>query len=87
MFLDHGLKNDGHMISILFQKPGGAYVLRSLIDFVKQRRGISFADRIRGPYPFYKEPVGIIKDDRIVEIDPSKNLLLSYKVLTNLFYF
>lgn len=68
--LAFGMKTDGHMISILFQKVVVDFVPHAKKYLMTQSRNIDFTNRTKGLYPLYKEPTGITANDRIIGIDP-----------------
>ncbi|GAA5796419.1 hypothetical protein HPULCUR_001791 [Helicostylum pulchrum] len=70
--LGYGMKTDGHMISILFEKDSRLFVPLTTRDVKMQKRNITLQNWQKGMYPLYKSPTGITENDRIIGIDPGK---------------
>ncbi|GAA5797735.1 hypothetical protein HPULCUR_003129 [Helicostylum pulchrum] len=72
--LGYGMKTDGHMISILFEKDSRLFAPLTTRDVKMQKRNITLQNWQKGMYPLYKSPTGITENDRIIGIDPGKFL-------------
>ncbi|CAO0801449.1 unnamed protein product [Mucor circinelloides] len=68
--LGFGMKTDGHMISILFEKTAQNFVPQNKKEIMMQKTQKNLSNWTNGLYPLYKNPVGITAEDRIVGIDP-----------------
>lgn len=70
--LGFGMKTDGHMISVLFEKTALNFIPQNKKDLHLQQRRKNISNWTHGLYPLYKTPFGISEEDRIIGIDPGK---------------
>ncbi|KAG1152163.1 hypothetical protein G6F37_001387 [Rhizopus arrhizus] len=68
--LAYGMKMDGHMISILFEKHAINFVPQGQKETKIQKTCNNISNWIKGLYPLYKNPFGVIENGRIISIDP-----------------
>ncbi|KAG1111727.1 hypothetical protein G6F42_014938 [Rhizopus arrhizus] len=78
--LGFGMKTDGHMISILFEKIAQNFVPQNKKEIMMQKTQKNLTNWTNGLYPLYKNPVGITAEDRIVGIDPGKTNLIAFEI-------
>ncbi|CAO3613352.1 unnamed protein product [Mucor hiemalis] len=64
------MKTDGHMISILSEKTAENFVSQNKKEIIMQKTRKDLSNWTKGPYPPYKNLVGITAEDRIIGIDP-----------------
>lgn len=78
MKLGFGLKTDGHMVSVLFERVIRGPSLAITINETKmQKRNLNLANITKGIYPLYKIPTGISDQDRIAGINPGTDFHLT----------
>lgn len=76
-----GLKTDGHMISILFEKTAENFVPENKNKITYDAKDSKGSVKLEeGLHPLYKNPVGITAEDRIIGIDPGKTTLIVFKI-------
>lgn len=78
--LSFGMKTDGHMISILFEKTAQNFVPQNKKEIMMQKTQKNISNWTNGLYPLYKNPVGITAEDRIIGIDPGKTNLIAFEI-------
>jgi len=78
--LGFGMKNDGHMISILFEKTAQNFVPLNKKEIMMQKTGKNLLNWTNGLYPLYKNPFDITAEDRIIGIDPGKTTLIVFEI-------
>ena len=73
MQLAFGMKTDGHMISVLYEKAAINHVPQNQKEAVLQKTRKNINNWTKGLYPLYKNSFGITENDRVVGIDLGKH--------------
>jgi hypothetical protein len=68
--LSFGMKTDGHMISVLFEKTAINFIPQDRKELCMQKTRKNVSNWTKGLYPLYKNTYGITEDDRTIGIDP-----------------
>lgn len=86
--LGSGMKTDGHMISVLFDKTALNFVPQNQKETQMQKARKNISNWSNGMYPLYKNPYGITEDDRIIGIDPGMMIdSIIFESMTNYFIY
>lgn len=86
--LGFGMKTDGHMISVLFEKTALNFIPQDKKELKMQKARKNVENWTNGLYPLYKNQYGITEEDRVIGIDPGMInlvLLLLFFLLTVLY--
>lgn len=78
--LGYGLKTDGVMAGVLFERKTREFHATSTGDIKKLPRQKDLTEVSCGIYPLYKEPRGITMNDYIVGLDPGKDMDVNHGV-------
>ncbi|KAI9476296.1 MAG: hypothetical protein EXX96DRAFT_294619 [Benjaminiella poitrasii] len=68
--LSYGLKTDGHMVSVLFEKTTNEFLALDITEYKKLKQNKDISEIKSVIYPLYKRPIGLSENDRIIGIDP-----------------
>ncbi|CAO3647205.1 unnamed protein product [Mucor hiemalis] len=68
--LGFGMKTEGYMASILFQRTTLIFIPQDKKELQLRKRRIIISNWTKGLYPLYKNPYRITEEDSIVGIDP-----------------
>jgi hypothetical protein len=83
--LRFGMKTDGHIISILFEKTALNFVPQNQKETKMQKKRKNLSNWTKGFHPLYKNPFGITENDRIIGIDSGMKNSVILDIVTNCF--